>query len=103
MSNWRKCRSCRRVQALSEYTEEHPQVCVTCLANPDRRPRDRPAGSSSDSVRAHRERTGNAYGKAYAKARAAAVRMLIDAHPEEFEQHMVVARRDAGLGTTSST
>lgn len=77
-------------------------MCTTCLANPDRRPRDRAAGSSSESVRAHRERTGNAYGKAYAKARAAAVRMLIDKHPEEFEACMLVARRDAGLGTTSS-
>lgn len=49
---------------------------------------------------AYRARTGNAYGKAYAKARAAAVNELIGAHPEEFASFLEKARIDVGLGPT---
>lgn len=97
MSNWRKCRSCRQVLATSEFGTEAPQTCNACIGDPGRRLRERAPGSSSESVRRHREKTGNAYGKAYAKARAAAVRRLTDKYFEEFQAILAEERKSAGL------
>lgn len=102
-SRWRKCTSCHQVLALSEYDDAEgavvSQVCRRCVADPPKK-RVRAPGSSADSVRAYRERTGNAYGKAYAKAKAEAVKALCAAHPEEFASLLEKARIDVGLGPT---
>jgi hypothetical protein len=90
VSDWFKC-VCGRVLALDEQHE--------CPGAPVKR-RTRAPGSSADSVRAYRERTGNAYGKAYAKAKAEAVKALCAAHPEEFAALLEKARIDVGLGPT---
>lgn len=103
MSSWRKCTSCGMVLALSEFDDDQhaaaiAQVCRSCHLNPPK-PK-RPRSSSAASVAAHRERTGNAYGKAYAKARTQANRELAEAHPEEFAELLEKARIDNGLGPT---
>lgn len=97
MSSWRKCKSCGMVLALSEF-DDGVKVCRSCHLNPPK-PK-RPRSSSAASVAAHRARTGNAYGKAYAKARTQANRELAEAHPVEFAELLEKARIDNGLGPT---
>lgn len=103
MSNWRKCKACHQVLALSEFDDDvAPYICRTCTAA-GRTPSDAPTNtrrSSAESVRAYRERTGNAYGKAYAKAKRLAGQALADAHPEEYAALLEKARIDVGLGPT---
>ena len=109
VSSWVKCRVCGLVR------EGQGGVCTTCVApagEPEhgadgvkgaigpRAPRRRASGSSADSVRQYRARTDNAYGKAYAKARAAAVTALIAKHPDDFADLLEKARVDCGLGPT---
>ena len=108
MSTWRKCKACRRVLALSEFDDVEGQPaeprCTECVASGREfsvslsKPR-----SSADSVRAYRERTGNAYGKAYAKAKRIALQALADAHPEEYAAFLEKARIDVGLGPTRTS
>ena len=98
-TTWRTCKGCDRVLALTEFDED-ATVCRECETAGRKPRRQRPPGASSASVAAYRARTGNAYGKAYAKARAAAVNELIGAHPEEFASFLEKARIDVGLGPT---
>lgn len=105
MASWRKCRACSRVQALTEFDDDvATHVCKSCTAA-GRTPGDAPTSkrSSAESVRAYRERTGNAYGKAYAKAKRMALQALADAHAEEFAQLLEKERINVGLGPTRST
>lgn len=91
MARWVKCSVCKRV-----YDQDvEPTHAETCKPQPKRERKP-----SAESVRKHRERTGNAYGKAYAKARASAVKQLIEMHPQDFAELLEKARIDAGLGPT---
>lgn len=83
---WVKCPQCELV-----VDEEHDCRPVT----------KRKRSPSAASVARHRAKTGNAYGKAYAKARAAAVNQLIDQHPQEFAELLEKARIEVGLGPTT--
>lgn len=76
------------------------QVCRRCVANPPKPKRVR--SSSAASVAAHRAKTGNAYGKAYAKAKTAALKALVERHPEEFSELLEKERISVGLGPTRS-
>lgn len=89
MGDWFKCPACGRV------IDELEHGCRPVA------PRKR--GSSAESVARHRAKTGNAYGKAYAKAKAAALRELTTMHPEDFALLLEKARIDVGLGPTRSS
>lgn len=73
------------------------QTCRTCIVEG---PRSRSSTGNAAAVRAYRERTGDAYGKAYRKARDLALKELIALHPEEYALLMDSARRSVGLGPT---
>ena len=86
-------------------------ICVFCVVldvEPEHAALDEPArrvsrvrsGSSAESVRLYRARTDNAYGKAYAKARATAVTALIAQYPQDFAVLLEKARVNSGLGPT---
>lgn len=100
MPSWRKCTDCARVLATSEFDDIGGATQASCRECVTKPPTKRVRSSSAASVAAHRAKTGNAYGKAYAKARTQANRELAEAHPEEFAELLEKARIDNGLGPT---
>lgn len=103
MSSWRKCYACSRVMAVSEFDDRSiggpNPTCRSCEGKPTAAEN---RGKKRTSVQAYRERTGNAYGKAYEKAKRAATKELIARYPEEYAQLFDEARRSHGLGPTRS-
>jgi len=101
MSGWQKCHGCSRVLDQSEFLDEAGD-CTTCRTREeskvDRRVRTGEPTPQAENVRRWRERTGNEYGKKYAKARAEATAVLIERHPQEWRQVMADARAKYELG-----
>lgn len=105
MADWFKCHHCKRVQSTEEAEPGRDDLCSSCAARPveePARPSRRPPDSkNAQRVREHRERTGNAYGKAYEAARRAAVKRLVELHPEDWRRLLDEERAGVGLAPTS--
>lgn len=104
----KRCTKCDTVKPLSEFHRNKTAVdgrhawCKPCSRQYQRERQAKAREEMGEEAwlvsraaitRRHRERTGNATGKAYERARRAALEALRELHPNEFEHLFLLARR----------